>query len=140
MENAIPTTPALRIFVVEDSVAIRERLVQLLSRTPGFTVIGHAATAQAAIDDILATRPDAVVLDINLLGGSGLQVLKGVRVAAPDTAFVVLTNHPTDQYRRVFMNAGARAFLDKSTEFEQVPAAVLAGTSPGARTNHTAQR
>jgi DNA-binding NarL/FixJ family response regulator len=134
MENATQTL--IRVFIVEDSVPIRERLTELLATAAGISVVGHAGTADAAIAGILGTRADSVVLDINLIGGSGLEVLKSVRKSAPDTVFVVLTNTPTSQYRAVFLNAGAQAFLDKTTEFEKVPAAVIAGTANTPRHVH----
>ena len=54
------------------------------------------------------------------VGGTGVDVLRAVRPKSPDIAFVVLTNHPNAQYRRVCMEAGADSFLDKSTEFSKI--------------------
>ncbi len=124
-------TPDARItaFLVEDSEAIRERLVALLSGTRSITVVGEADTPQRAVEGILRTRPDSVVLDIHLSGGSGLEVLKAVRSRAPGTVFIVLTNHPDSQYRRVFADAGASAFLDKSTQFNLIAETIIAGAT-----------
>lgn len=105
-----------RIFIVEDSPDICERLVRFLSDTTRAAVVGHADTAAAAIDGILRTRPDCVVLDIRLLGSSGMTVLKEVHPLAPEIVFVMLTNHSGTQYRRMCMAAGASHFFDKSTE------------------------
>jgi DNA-binding NarL/FixJ family response regulator len=68
----------------------------------------------------LDTRPDAVVLDVQLLGGSGLQVLSKVHPQAPAIMFVVLTNYPNPQYRDVYLAAGASQFMDKNTDFARV--------------------
>ncbi len=108
---------------------LEERLTALLSQTDGIAIVGEADTPQSAVAGILRTRPDSVVLDIHLLGGSGLEVLKTVRPMAPGAVFIVLTNHPNSQYRRIFVNAGASAFLDKSTEFDRVAQAILAGAA-----------
>jgi DNA-binding NarL/FixJ family response regulator len=123
------TARPITAFIVEDSPPIRERLSALLSQTDGIAVVGEADTPKGAVEGILRTRPDSVVLDIRLIGGSGLEVLKSVRPAAPDTAFVVLTNHPDPQYRRIFADAGAVAFLDKSAEFDMVAKAIIAGAA-----------
>jgi DNA-binding NarL/FixJ family response regulator len=68
----------------------------------------------------LRTRPDSVVLDIRLTGGSGIEVLRKVCPVAPDIVFIMLTNHPDPQYREICIRSGATYFLDKSAEFEKV--------------------
>ena len=120
-------TERITAFLVEDSLPIRERLVALLTGTQGIAIVGEADTPKGAVEGILRTRPDSVVLDIHLSGGSGLEVLRTVRPMAPGTVFVVLTNHPNSQYRRIFADAGASAFLDKSTEFDLIARAIIAG-------------
>jgi two-component system response regulator DevR len=116
MNDARPT----QLYIVEDSAAIRGRLVEMLSRLDGVSVIGQAADAPTAVVDILALRPDSVVLDLHLGTGNGIQVLRAVAPHLPDTVFVVLTNHSELQYRRACTRAGASHFLDKSTEFDRV--------------------
>lgn len=113
-------------FIAEDSPHIRERLAALLTQTDSIVVVGEADTPKSAVEGILRTHPDCVVLDVHLIGGSGLEVLKTVLPMAPDTVFVVLTNHPNSQYRRIFADAGASAFLDKSAEFDLVAKAIVA--------------
>ncbi|MDO8373892.1 MAG: response regulator, partial [Polaromonas sp.] len=61
-----------------------------------------------------------VVLDVQLEGGSGLQVLSAVHPAAPDIAFVVFSSNSGPAYRKRYFREGAEAFLDKSTEFDQL--------------------
>jgi len=126
--NAKPNTT---VFIVDDSALIRERLVKLLGDVDGLVVVGEAASAASAIAGIFGTMPDSVVLDVHLDGGSGLDVLRKVHPQLPEVHFVVLTNHPSVQYRRAYMAAGASFFLDKSSEFEKVAGIVSAhGNSP----------
>jgi DNA-binding NarL/FixJ family response regulator len=110
------------VFIVDDSVWIRVRLAQALALLPGVALVGEAASAAEAVAGILRTLPDAVLLDMNLVGRTGLDVMRAVCPKAPGIAFVVLTNHPESQYRDACMAAGARYFLDKSREFDRVPA------------------
>ena len=77
-----------------------------------------------SIDGILAAHPDVVVLDVQLEGGTGLQVLRAVRQAAPDIAFVVFSNNSGPAYRKRYLGEGASRFLDKTTEFDQLVPAV----------------
>jgi len=111
----------LDVFIVDDSAAIRTRLTEMLARTAGVIVVGEASSATEAISAILRLQPDSVLLDLNLFGRPGIDVLKTVHEAAPAIAFIVLTNHAEPQYRRACTHAGARYFLDKSREFARVP-------------------
>lgn len=113
----------VKVFIADDSVLIRDRVAAMLE-TSAMTVVGQAATPQDSIDGILATSPDVVVLDVQLEGGSGLQVLRAVRLAAPDIAFVVFSSNSGPAYRKRYCGEGAEAFLDKSTEFDQLVQAV----------------
>ena len=105
------------IYIVEDMPAMRDRLTELVGEICGVDVVGSAATPAAAIAGVLSARPDCVLLDYQLEGGTGLEVLRAVHPKAPEIVFVVLTNHVQPQYRRACLAAGARHFLDKSTEF-----------------------
>jgi DNA-binding NarL/FixJ family response regulator len=112
-----------KVFLADDSALIRERIASMLEAR-GMTIVGQAGTPQGAIDGILAARPDAVVLDVQLEGGSGLAVLRAVRQAAPAVGFVVFSNNAGPAYRKRYLAEGAFRFLDKSTEFDQLAQAV----------------
>ena len=92
----------------------------------------YTAVPQGSIDGILAARPDVVVLDVQLEGGSGLQVLRAVHQAAPEIAFVVFSNNSGPAYRKRYLGEGAVGFLDKSTEFDQLTRAVANASHPAA--------
>lgn len=109
-----------RFYIVDDSAAIRTRLTEMLSKIDAVDIVGEAESSREAIDGILETRPDSVLLDLNLGATSGIDVLRVVRAKAPEIVFIVLTNHSEPQYRAACQRAGARYFLDKSTEFERV--------------------
>jgi two-component system, NarL family, response regulator DevR len=119
META-PSEARMNVFIVEDSASIRQRLAIMLGDIEGVTVVGQADTPGDALEGILRTRPDSVVLDIQLIGGSGLDVLRKAHPQVPATVFIVLTNQPNPQYRRICMEAGAAYFFDKSSEIAKV--------------------
>ena len=108
------------VFIVEDSASIRSRLVEMLEDVEGIRVVGEAESPAAARAAILETVPDLVILDFQLIGGTGVDVMRAVRPVLPEVVFLVLTNHPNTQYRRICMEAGARWFFDKSTEFGRI--------------------
>lgn len=111
---------ALMVFLVEDSPAIRARLATTIRGIEGAQLAGEAGTVGSAIEGIRTTRPGAVILDLQLEDGSGLDVLKAVRPSAPALHVAVLTNYATDQHRRACMDAGAEYFLDKSSDFPRI--------------------
>jgi len=113
-------TRPTHVYIVDDSQPIRARLAHLLSSLPHVTVVGQAASASEAITGILRVKPDSVLLDLNLMGSTGIDVMRQVRPAAPEVVFVVLTNHFEPQYRDACMNAGAAYFLDKSGDLDKV--------------------
>lgn len=111
----------MEIFLVEDSPPIRMRLAEMLAAIPGTRLVGVAERADIAIREILAKRPDVVVLDLSLAGGtSGFEVLRGVCREAPEIDFYMLSNFAAEPYRSLAERLGAREFFDKSTEFERV--------------------
>jgi DNA-binding NarL/FixJ family response regulator len=113
----------VKVFLADDSDLIRDRIAALLVSNE-MLVVGQAETPKDSINAILAVHPDVVVLDARLEGGSGLQVLRVVRQAAPDIAFVVFTNNANAVYRKRYLGEGAAEFLDKSSEFERLVSAV----------------
>jgi DNA-binding NarL/FixJ family response regulator len=115
---------ALRVFLADDAGAIRERVHAKLSAAR-MTVVGEGATPQQCIAGILHAQPDVVVLDVQLEGGTGLQVLQAVRGACPQIAFVVFSNNAAAAYRKRYLAEGAVSFLDKSADFNELAQAVL---------------
>ena len=123
--TANPAPVKVRVFLADDSALIRDRVAAMLA-TRAIDIVGQAETPQDSIDGILAAHPDVVVLDVQLEGGTGLQVLRAVRQSAPGIAFVVFSNNDNPAYRKRYLEAGAASFLDKSSEFDQLAAALAA--------------
>ena len=110
----------MQLFIVEDSPLVRARLVDLLGSVPGAQIVGEASQALPAIREILSSRPDMVLLDLNLGEGSGFDVLRAVCPRAPEIDFYVLSNFAADPYRQLAERLGARDFFDKSKELARV--------------------
>ncbi|MET0645072.1 MAG: response regulator transcription factor [Pyrinomonadaceae bacterium] len=108
------------IFIVDDSKVLRDRLVSMLSEVEGIEVVGQAGNAAEAISGIRRLRPRVVVLDIQMPGGSGIEVLRTIKREAPPTVVVMLTNHTLAQYREKCMELGADYFLDKTRDLDKL--------------------
>lgn len=108
------------IFLVEDSALVRERLIEMIESVPGARVVGLASRADEAVRGILAARPDLVVLDLNLAQGTGIDVLRELRMEAPRIDVYMLSGYASSPYRQLAKRLGARDFFDKSTEFARI--------------------
>jgi len=129
----------MRIFIADDSIPVVERLADLLEDVPGAQLVGRAGDVPEAVRCIQNVKPDALILDLQMPGGSGLDVLRAIRTEHPRLFVLICTNYPYPQFREKCLNAGANVFLDKSTEFEKIPD-ILRGlienetkVSPGSR-------
>lgn len=110
----------MKVFIADDSEVVCQRLVDILSELPGIEIVGQAGDVAEAIKSIQELHPDAVVLDIRMAGGSGIDVLKSIKKSEPTPVAIMLTNYPYAQYRKRCMDEGADFFFDKSSEFERV--------------------
>lgn len=129
----------MKVFIADDSRAVVERLTGLLEEVPGAQLVGQAGDVSAAVNGVQKMKPDALILDLHMPGGSGLDVLRAVRTAYPDLFVLICTNFPYPEYREECLTAGANLFLDKSADFEKIPSILReliqkeAKISPGAR-------
>ena len=110
----------MKVFIVDDSALVRERIIAMISEHPGVEIIGQAKNAQEGISSILKLKPDVVILDIRMPGGNGIEVLKNIKKNKSAPTIIILTNYPYPQYRKKCMEAGADYFFDKSTEFNKI--------------------
>ena len=117
-----PANSKITVFLADDSPVVRQRLVTILDELAEIEMVGQAANVGESIGAIRLINPDVVILDIHMPGGSGLDVLQAVKQDQPTPMVIVLTNYPYPVYRQKCMQAGADYFLDKSTEFDQLPA------------------
>lgn len=110
----------MKVFIADDSAVVRERLVEMISELPGIEIIGQAQEALEATNAIMKLKPDVVILDIRMPGGSGLNVLKDIKKDLDAPVVIMLTSYPYPQYRQRCIDEGADFFFNKSTEFDRV--------------------
>jgi DNA-binding NarL/FixJ family response regulator len=110
----------MRVLIVDDSAALVQRLRSSLAEVPGLEVVGQADNAGDATRVIREARPDVVILDIRMPGGSGIEVLEGLKKNPLPPLVIMLSNYSYQQYRRKCLASGARFYFDKSNEFHKV--------------------
>lgn len=108
----------MKLLLVEDSPEICERLRSMIDGIPGIELLGDADNEADAVRDICAMQPDLVILDLTLVSGNGMEVLRQIKLQAFSGRVIVLTNYAYPQYRKKCMALGADYFLDKSREIE----------------------
>jgi DNA-binding NarL/FixJ family response regulator len=126
-DRALCAAGKMKVLIVDDSGAVRERIKMLLSEVSTVDTIGEAENAREAIEHIRQQGPDVVILDIRMPGGNGIDVLREIKKRNRLPVIIMLTNFPYSQYRKRCMDAGADYFFDKSREFEKV-VEVLSGS------------
>lgn len=112
----------VRVFLVEDSEIIRQRLAESIEQVGRIEVVGHADTEEGAVRALREIACDAVVFDLQLRCGNGLAALKAVRAESVDQppVCIVLTNYAFPRYRAKSLELGADYFFDKAREYDCV--------------------
>jgi two-component system, NarL family, response regulator DevR len=119
-------TRALRLLVVDDHEVVRQGLVALLDRRPGFQVVAQAGSVQEAIAQARLQRPDIVVMDVRLPDGSGVEACREIRAELPETRVIMLTSFPDDEAVLAAIVAGASGYLLKQIRARDLVAALEA--------------
>lgn len=119
----------IRVVVADDHSLFRDGLVSLLEAA-GYEIVGQVGDGQAAVEMVLETRPDLVLLDLAMPVLNGHEALKEIRASAPEVKIVVLTVSDEDADLRRAIQAGAQGYLLKSLNADQF-LELLAGLQEG---------
>ena len=121
-EGAARARPDLRVLLVEDSPVICGLITGIINDVPGVRVAESVTSERDAIDAVGRLDVDVVILDLQLRKGTGFGVLRAVRDMPKKPVVVVLTNFALRSYRETALALGARDFLDKSRDYDRLPA------------------
>jgi len=103
----------VRVFIAEDHKVVLRGLEALLKTEPNIEVVGTAIDGVTAFQEVFRLRPDVLLLDLQLPGKSGLQMIPEIRAQSPDTKIVVLTSFGDDETILAAIQAGALSYLLK---------------------------
>ena len=115
-----------RLLIVDDHEIVRQGLVAMLSRRPGFQVVAEAGTVAEAIEMARKFQPDLVVMDVRLPDGSGVEACREIRAEFPSTRVVMLTSYPDEEAVFSAIVAGASGYLLKQVRGRDLVAALEA--------------
>lgn len=113
----------MKVLVVDDHVIVREGVARLLAAIDPVEIV-EAESSQEALALFRRERPDVVVLDINLKGGSGLELLRRFRLERPNTRAVIFSMYSDVVYATSARRAGAIGYVSKSATSDQLLLAV----------------
>jgi DNA-binding NarL/FixJ family response regulator len=122
----VVTTEPIRVLLADDHPVVRRGLAALLGTLDGFEVVGEAADGEAAVRETQLTKPDVVLMDVRMPGIDGVEATRRIRKAVPETAVLVLTMYDEDATVFTAMQAGARGYLLKGAEQDEIADAIRA--------------
>lgn len=106
----------MRVMIADDSPAFRNRLVRLLTEIDSVDLVHCASDGIDALSAGRELRPDAMILDIQMPGASGIDVLREIKREYPEIIVIMLTSYSEPQYRKRCFELGANYFFSKSTD------------------------
>jgi DNA-binding NarL/FixJ family response regulator len=118
-QRTFPARP-LRVYVVEPSLPVRNRLAAMLAEIGGVQPVGCAPSAREALRGVLAAQPEVVLVDPELPEGGVAGFLAALRRSAPAAAILACTNVASPASRALARRLGAAEVFDKSTEMHRV--------------------
>ena len=101
------------VLIVDDNAQVRTLMRGIIAQEPSLHVVGEAADGAEAMRLAQALRPDLILLDLVMPRVNGLEALRGIKAARPETQVIIVTVHGEDVYRQASEASGADAFLLK---------------------------
>lgn len=123
----------IKIFLVDDHTVVRQGTRDLLLAHPRLLVVGEAANGENLSGMIKLKQPDILLLDINMPGKNGLDILGELKPQFPDLKIILFTAHTDLQYVRKGINLGADGYLSKTVSETELQEALFLVLEP----NHT---
>jgi DNA-binding NarL/FixJ family response regulator len=114
----------IRVLVADDHPVVRLGLTTLLRTVPHMTVVGEAESLQQTVEQGTMHKPDVVLMDLRLRGGSGIEACREIRSASPNTQVLMLTSFSDAEAVISSLVAGAAGYLLKETEPNQLIEAI----------------
>lgn len=110
----------IKVAIADDSEIIRERLAEKLSVIGGIKVCWQTGNINDTVESMTSNQPEYLILDIQMPGGSGIDILQMIRNQNRNIRVIMLTNYGSEPFRKKCMCAGADYFFDKTQDFEKV--------------------
>lgn len=114
----------INVFIVDDHEIIREGLKKILREEPDLNVVGEAQSGDEVLETIQSIDCDIMLLDMNMPGKSGLELLSDIKLLKPSLHILVLSIHPEDKFALRTLKEGAAGYLCKDTALDELVIAI----------------
>jgi two-component system response regulator DevR len=125
-DDAVMSTPPLRVMLVDDHQVVRDGIKLLLADTEDVVVCAEASSAREAVAVAGRALPDVIVMDVRLSDGSGIEATRDIRAARPHTAVLMLTSFADDEALFASIMAGAAGYVLKQIKGDELVRAIRA--------------
>jgi two-component system response regulator NreC len=115
----------VRVLLVDDHTVVRRGLRKILESAPEIDVVGEVGDGAAAVTAAGALLPDVVLMDVSMPGVNGIEATRQIATRAPDTKVLILSMHGDEQYVHQSLDAGAKGFLLKDVDDQDLVVAVM---------------
>jgi DNA-binding NarL/FixJ family response regulator len=116
----------IRVLVADDHPVVRHGLCTMLEIEDDFVVVGRAADGEEAVEQARLTRPDIILLDVQMPRMDGIEALRRIRADDPEARVIVLTTYRNEDYIFPSLAAGASGYLLKDASREELAGAIRA--------------
>jgi DNA-binding NarL/FixJ family response regulator len=116
----------IRVLVADDHPVVRHGLCTMLEIEDDFVVVGRAADGEEAVSQARETRPDIILMDVQMPNVDGIEAMRRIRAFDPDARVIVLTTYRDEDYIFPSLRAGARGYLLKDASREELAEAIRA--------------
>ena len=101
----------IKVFIADDSVIVRERFIEMLSGINTIEVVGQSDNGKEALKSILKLHPDVVLLDVDIPGINGIEVMRKIKAAYPDIKVILFTSYSESDLKDECLKQGANFFF-----------------------------
>jgi DNA-binding NarL/FixJ family response regulator len=116
----------VRVLVVDDHTVVRRGVRRLLESAGNIEVVGEAGDGADAVEAATTLQPDVVLMDVGLPGLNGIEATRRIHTAVPGTHVLMLSIHADEHYVQQSLAAGARGYLLKDADAQELVAGILA--------------
>lgn len=114
----------IKVFIVDDHEIIRQGLKMILKEDGDILVVGEAQDGEEALKLLKTTECEIILLDMNMPGVSGIELIAAIKALKPKSHILVLSIHPEDKFALKTLKAGASGYLCKDTALEELGSAI----------------
>ena len=113
-----------KILIVDDHEVVRDGLRNILTSLDNISIAGEAGNGEDAVKMYSSLKPDLVIMDISMPGMNGIEATRVIKEKDPDARILILTMHDNQEYLNQIIRSGAKGFILKNTDKEELLDAV----------------